>query len=100
MKPVTRETSRDRALSDDEVRFFWLACDEIDDGLTVDQAGAQREQGYRRDAEHGGGIVPVSTDQLEDGEATLVAPSTCSNWTARTCGVHLSRSANTRWRSF
>jgi len=29
MKPRTRETSRDRALSDDEVRWFWAACDEI-----------------------------------------------------------------------
>jgi integrase len=29
MKPLTRETSRDRALSDDEIRFFWWACDEI-----------------------------------------------------------------------
>jgi integrase len=29
MKPLVRETSRDRALTDDEVRFFWSACDEI-----------------------------------------------------------------------
>jgi hypothetical protein len=29
MRPLTRETSRDRALSDDEIRFFWWACDEI-----------------------------------------------------------------------
>jgi integrase len=29
MRPRTRETSRDRALSDDEIRWFWLACDEI-----------------------------------------------------------------------
>jgi integrase len=29
MKPLIRETSRDRALSDDEVRFFWAACDEL-----------------------------------------------------------------------
>jgi integrase len=29
MKPLTRETSRDRALSDDEVRFFWSACGEL-----------------------------------------------------------------------
>jgi integrase len=29
MKPRTRETSRDRALSDDEIRLFWLACDRM-----------------------------------------------------------------------
>ncbi len=27
MKPPTREQSRDRALSDDEIRWFWAACD-------------------------------------------------------------------------
>jgi integrase len=29
MKPPTKERARDRALSDDEIRLFWLACDEI-----------------------------------------------------------------------
>jgi integrase len=29
MKPLVRETSRDRALSDDEIRFFWSACGEL-----------------------------------------------------------------------
>jgi integrase len=29
MKPVTRETSRDRVLSEDEIVWFWSACDEI-----------------------------------------------------------------------
>jgi integrase len=29
MKPLTRETSRDRALSDEEIRWFWLACTEL-----------------------------------------------------------------------
>jgi integrase len=29
MKPLTRETSRDRVLSDDEIRWFWSACEEI-----------------------------------------------------------------------
>jgi integrase len=29
MKPPTKERARDRALTDDEIRWFWLACDEI-----------------------------------------------------------------------
>jgi integrase len=29
MKPPTKERSRDRALSDDEIRWFWLACGEV-----------------------------------------------------------------------
>jgi integrase len=29
MKPLTREISRDRVLSDDEIGWFWSACDEI-----------------------------------------------------------------------
>ncbi len=29
MKPPTKERARDRALTDDEVRWFWQACDEI-----------------------------------------------------------------------
>jgi integrase len=29
MKPPTKERARDRALSDDEIRWFWLACHEI-----------------------------------------------------------------------
>lgn len=27
VKPVAKESSRDRALSDDEIRWFWLACE-------------------------------------------------------------------------
>jgi integrase len=29
MKPPTKERARDRALTDDEIRWFWQACDEI-----------------------------------------------------------------------
>lgn len=29
MKPKTRETARDRALTDDEIKLFWQACDAI-----------------------------------------------------------------------
>jgi integrase len=29
MKPPTKERGRDRALTDDEIRWFWQACDEI-----------------------------------------------------------------------
>jgi integrase len=29
MKPPTKERARDRALSDDEIRWFWLACGEV-----------------------------------------------------------------------
>ena len=29
MKPPTKERARDRALTDDEVRWFWLACGEV-----------------------------------------------------------------------
>ena len=29
IKPPTKERARDRALTDDEIRWFWLACDEI-----------------------------------------------------------------------
>jgi integrase len=29
MKPPTKEWSRDRALSDDELRWFWAACNEV-----------------------------------------------------------------------
>jgi integrase len=29
IKPPTKERARDRALSDDEIRWFWQACDEI-----------------------------------------------------------------------
>jgi hypothetical protein len=29
MKPRTKERARDRALSDDEIRWFWQACDEL-----------------------------------------------------------------------
>src|SRR5262249_23506714 len=30
MKPPTKERARDRALSDDELRWFWTACESID----------------------------------------------------------------------
>jgi integrase len=30
MKPPTKERARDRVLTDDEVRWFWAGCDEID----------------------------------------------------------------------
>ena len=30
MKPPTKERARDRALTDDELRWFWLACEAID----------------------------------------------------------------------
>jgi integrase len=29
IKPPTKERARDRALTDDEIRWFWLACEEI-----------------------------------------------------------------------
>jgi integrase len=29
MKPPTKERARDRALTDDEIRWFWQACDEV-----------------------------------------------------------------------
>jgi integrase len=29
MKPPSKERARDRALTDDEIRWFWLACDKI-----------------------------------------------------------------------
>jgi integrase len=29
IKPPTKERARDRALTDDEIRWFWMACDEI-----------------------------------------------------------------------
>lgn len=30
VKPVAKEKSRDRVLSDDEIRWFWRACDDLD----------------------------------------------------------------------
>ena len=29
VKPVAKERSRDRVLSDDEIRLFWRACDDL-----------------------------------------------------------------------
>lgn len=75
VKPVAKETSRDRVLTDDEVRWFWQACDSV--GFPWGPLGkvllltGQRlnEAAQMTDAEIRGAIWQLSADRTKNARA-------------------------------
>lgn len=78
VKPVAKEKSRDRVLSDDEVRWFWRACDDLGQPwgplgkvllLTGQRLG---EVVGMTDAELRGDMWHLPTDRTKNGRAHVV----------------------------
>jgi len=75
VKPVKREISRDRVLSDDEVRWFWAACDALGDswgpfGKVLLLTGQRlNEVAQMADAELNGATWHLSAARTKNGRA-------------------------------
>jgi integrase len=75
VKPVAKETSRDRVLSDDEIRLFWKACDAAGQpwgpfGKLLLLTGQRlNEVAQMRDAEIEGDLWRLSPDRTKNARA-------------------------------
>ncbi|KRS18228.1 tyrosine-type recombinase/integrase [Roseovarius indicus] len=78
VKPVVKEKSRDRVLSDDEIRWFWRACDDLGFpwgpfGKTLLLTGQRLgEVAGISDAEIEGGVWYLSTERTKNGRSHTV----------------------------
>ena len=75
VKPPAKETSRDRVLTDAEVRLFWRACDKLGEpwgplGKVLLLTGQRlNEVAQMTDAEVQGGVWHLSPDRTKNGRA-------------------------------
>jgi len=78
VKPVAKEKSRDRVLSDDEIRWFWSACDDLGFpwgplGQTLLLTGQRLgEVVGMTDAEISGGVWSMAPERTKNGRAHTV----------------------------
>jgi len=78
VKPVAKEKSRDRVLSDDEVRWFWRACDDLGFpwgplGQTLLLTGQRLgEVAGMTDAEISGDVWNMAPERTKNGRAHAV----------------------------
>ena len=78
VKPVAKEKSRDRVLSDDEIRWFWRACDDLDFpwgplGQTLLLTGQRLgEVVGMTDAEISGDVWNMAPERTKNGRAHAV----------------------------
>ena len=78
VKPVAKEKSRDRVLSDDEIRWFWRACDDLGFpwgplGQTLLLTGQRLgEVAGMRDAEISGEVWHMAPARTKNGRAHAV----------------------------
>lgn len=78
VKPVAKEKSRDRVFTDEEIRLFWRACDDLGFpwgpfGKTLLLTGQRLgEVAGMTDAEISGGIWHMTADRTKNGRAHAV----------------------------
>ncbi|HMB14568.1 MAG TPA: integrase arm-type DNA-binding domain-containing protein [Roseovarius sp.] len=78
VKPVAKEKSRDRVLTDDEIRWFWRACDDLGFpwgplGQTLLLTGQRLgEVAGMTDAEISGEVWSMAPDRTKNGRAHAV----------------------------
>lgn len=75
VKPVAKEKSRDRVLSDDEIRWLWQACDDIGQPwghlgkVLLLTAQRLREAAEMTDSEISGGMWHLPAERTKNGKA-------------------------------